>query len=76
MKTTAKSIASEDLNEFMVHLNKKHLLDNNSVIHNMITVAQFLRKQGRIGITRHIDLPEKIAALPEEYTDSYPLAVR
>ena len=28
------------------------------------------QKQGRAGLTRQIDLPEKIAILPEEYTDS------
>ena len=53
----------------MVFLKKKHELDNNSVIHNMIIVAQFLKKQGRAGLTRQIDLPEKITSLPKEYTD-------
>ena len=58
-KTTVPSITTDDLNEFMVFLKKKHELDNNSVIHNMIIVAQFLKKQGRAGLTRQIDLPEK-----------------
>lgn len=68
-KTTVASITTDDLNEFMVFLKKKHELDNNSVIHNMIIVAQFLKKQGRAGLTRQIDLPERIASLTEEYTD-------
>jgi integrase len=68
-RTTAKSITPDDLNQFMVHLKKVHRLHNNSVIHNMIIVAQFLKKQGRAGLTRSIDLPEAIRTLPEEYTD-------
>ncbi len=58
--SAVESISADDLNEFMVHLKKKHQLDNNSVIHNMIIVAQFLKKQGRAGLTRSIDLPEAI----------------
>ena len=68
-RSTAKSVSTDDLNDFMVHLKKKHQLDNNSVIHNMIIVAQFLKKQGRAGLTRSIDLPEAIRSLPEEYSD-------
>lgn len=67
--TTAKGIAPDALNDFMVYLKKKHRLDNNTVIHNMVIVAQFLKKQGLSGITRHIDLPQRITTLPEEYTD-------
>jgi integrase len=67
---TPQSVTSEDLSQFMVHLKKKHKHDNNTVVHNMIIVAQFLKKNGRIGITRHIDLPEKITTLPKEYSDS------
>jgi len=68
-RTTAKSITPDDLNQFMVHLKKVHRLDNNSVIHNMIIVAQFLKKQGRPGLTGGIDLPEAVRTLPQEYTD-------
>ncbi len=68
-RSTAKNVSTDDLNDFMVHLKKKHQLDNNSVIHNMIIVAQFLKKQGRAGLTRSIDLPEAIRSLPEEYND-------
>jgi len=68
-RTTARSITPDDLNRFMVYLKKKHRLDNNSVIHNLIIVAQFLKKQGQAGLTRRIDLPEAIRSLPEEYSD-------
>ena len=68
-KTAAHAITSEDLNTFMVHLKKHHRLDNNTVIHNIVIVAQFLKKQGRAGLTRGIDLPQRITALPQEYTD-------
>ncbi|HUX09712.1 MAG TPA: phage integrase SAM-like domain-containing protein, partial [Terriglobia bacterium] len=68
-RTTAQSITTDDLNDFMVYLKRNYRLDNNSVIHNMIIVAQFLKKQGRPGLTRGIDLPEAIRSLPEEYSD-------
>ena len=68
-RTTAQSISPDDLNQFMVHLKRNYRLDNNSVIHNIVIVAQFLKKQGRAGLTRDVDLPEAIRTLPEEYTD-------
>ena len=67
--TTPQSITPDDLNQFMVHLKKRFEHDNNTIIHNMIVVAQFLKKHGRSGITRQIDLPEKITSLPIEYGD-------
>jgi integrase/recombinase XerD len=63
------SITPDDLNQFMVHLKKKHNLDNNTIRHNMVIVAQFLKKQGRPGMTRGIDLPGEICSLPVEYSD-------
>jgi len=68
-QTTPQSITADDLNQFMVHLKKKFKHDNNTVIHNMIIVAQFLKKNGRGGLTSKIDMPEKITALPVEYSD-------
>lgn len=68
-RTTAQSITPDDLNQFMVRLKQQHRLDNNSVIHNMIIVAQFLKKQGRPGMTGRIEMPEPVKSLPEEYTD-------
>ncbi len=67
---TPQSITAEHLNDFMVHLKKKHKHDNNTVIHNMVIVPQFLKKNGRGGITRHIELPQKITTLPIEYNDT------
>ncbi len=69
-RTTPKSITADDLNAFMVHLKKKHNLGSNSVIHNMVIIAQFLKKQGREGMTKAIDLPETVTSLPIEYTDA------
>jgi hypothetical protein len=57
-RTTARSISPDDLNQFMVHLKRKYQLGNNTLIHNMIIVAQFLKKQGRAGLTGVVDLPE------------------
>lgn len=68
-KSNAQSITADELNEFMVFLKKQCKLSNNSIIHNMIIVAQFLKKQGRAGMTREIDLPQKTTSLPDEYTD-------
>jgi integrase len=69
-RTTAKSITPDDLNDYMVHLKRKHNLGSNSVIHNMVIVAQFLKKQGRAGLTRAIDLPQPVTSLPIEYSDN------
>lgn len=68
-RKTPKTLTAEDLNEFMVHLKKDHRLDNNTIIHNMVIVAQFLKKCGRAGATKDIDLPDKIVGLAEEYAD-------
>jgi integrase len=68
-RTTAQSITPDDLNQFMVRLKQQHRLDNNTVIHNLIIVAQFLKKQGRPGLTGSIELPEAVRSLPEEYSD-------
>jgi integrase len=68
-RTSAHSITPDDLNQFMVHIKRRNRLDNNSVIHNMIIVAQFLKKQGRPGLTGSIELPEPVRSLPGEYSD-------
>ena len=68
-KSTALSITGEDLNAFMIDLKKNHRLDNNTVIHNLVIVAQFLKKQGRAGLTRMIELPQRITSLPQQYSD-------
>lgn len=65
-----RKIAQDDLTDFMVALKTKHKLDNNTVIHQMIIVAQFLKRHGKSGITRNLGLPEPIAILPREYSDA------
>ena len=69
-RTTAKSITADDLNAFMVHLKRKHNLGSNTVIHNMVVIAQFLKKQGKEGMSRAVDLPQFVTSLPIEYTDA------
>jgi hypothetical protein len=49
----------------MVHLKKQYKHDNNTVIHNMIIVAQFLKKHGRGGLT-----PDRFAG--EDYVRRRP----
>jgi integrase/recombinase XerD len=68
-RSTIDSITTDDLNQFMVHLKKRHRLENNSLIHNMVIVAQFMKKQGRPGLMRGVELPEPVRSLPREYTD-------
>ena len=40
----------------------------NTALHNVIIVAQFCKRNGRSGITRQVQLPERISSLPREYT--------
>jgi integrase len=68
-KGTVQSITPDDLNDFMVHLKKKHRLENNSLRHNMVIVAQFMKKQGRPGLMKGMELPEAVRSLPREYAD-------
>jgi hypothetical protein len=39
----------------------------NTVIHNVIVIAQFLKRQGRPNTTRELHLPGRITTLPCEY---------
>src|ERR1700676_1692310 len=61
------TISVEDLNDFVVKL-KKSGMSPNTVLHNVIIIAQFFRRNGRPGITRLLQLPERISPLPREYT--------
>ncbi len=40
-----------------------------NVLHDAVSVAQFLKRQGRIGTTRELQLPERITSLPREYRE-------
>jgi integrase/recombinase XerD len=64
-----RKVSRDDLTDFMVRLKNKHRLDNNTVIHQMIIVAQFLKHHGKGGVTKNLGLPERIITLPREYTD-------
>ncbi|MBV9760285.1 MAG: site-specific integrase [Acidobacteriaceae bacterium] len=65
-----RKVTRDDLTDFMVRLKNKHGLDNNTVIHQMVIVAQFLKHHGKSGVTKGLGLPERIVSLPREYSDS------
>ena len=67
--STIDSMSADDLTRFVVALKKDHGLSSNTVLHNAIIVAQFLKRHGRGGITRELQLPERITSLPKEYRD-------
>lgn len=67
-RRSVESITVEELNEFIVRLMKRGM-SANTVLHNAIIVAQFLKRSGRPGLTRELHLPEKISALPREYSE-------
>jgi integrase len=41
----------------------------NTVLHNVVIIAQFCKRNGRPGLTRLLHLPERILPLPLEYTE-------
>lgn len=53
----------------MVALKKDHGLGANTILHNAVIIAQFLKRHGRSGITRELQLPERITSLPKEYRE-------
>jgi integrase len=65
-----RKVTRDDLTDFMVRLKNKHKLDNNTVIHQMIIIAQFLKRCGKPGVTKGLGLPERVVTLPREYTDA------
>jgi integrase/recombinase XerD len=65
-----RKVTRDDLTDFMVRLKNKHKLDNNTVIHQMIIVAQFLKRHGKPGATKNLGLPERVISLPREYGDA------
>jgi integrase len=60
-------VSVEDLNDFIVTL-KKGGMSPNTVLHNVIIIAQFCKRNVRSGITRQVHLPERISSLPRENT--------
>ncbi len=65
---TFESMQIEELNDYVIALMRKRMSPN-TVLHNIIIVAQFFRRYGRPGITRELQLPQKISSLPVEYTE-------
>ena len=63
------AISDDDLTRFVVALKRDHKLGANTVLHNAVIVAQFLKRHGRNGITRELQLPERITSLPKEYRE-------
>ncbi len=63
-----KQISIEELNEFVIKLRKSGL-SANTVLHNVIIIAQFCRRNGRLNLTRELQLPEAVHFLPKVYTE-------
>ncbi len=61
------AISGDDLTRFVVTLKKNHGLGSNTILHNAVIIAQFLKRHGRSGITRELPLPERITPLVKVY---------
>jgi len=68
-RPNVESISKEDLNQFIVDLIRKDHMSANTVLHNVIIIAQFFRRHGRLNITKELELPQRITSLPKEYTE-------
>ena len=66
-KESIDQIGADDLTRYIIALKEDHNLGANTILHNAIIVAQFFKRQGRGGITRGMQLPERITPLPREY---------
>jgi site-specific recombinase XerC len=64
-----QQISIEELNEFVIKLRKSGL-SANTVLHNVIIIAQFCRRNGRPNLTRELHLPEAIHFLPKVYSEN------
>jgi len=61
------AISGDDLTRFIVSLKKDHGLASNTILHNAVIIAQFLKRNGRNGVTRELSLPERITPLVKVY---------
>jgi hypothetical protein len=59
------AISGDDLTRFVATLKKDHGLGSNTILHNAVIVAQFLKRHRRSGITRELSLPERITPAHE-----------
>ena len=50
------ALSGDDLARFVVTLKRDHGLGSNTILHNAVIVAQFLKRHGRSGITKEFDL--------------------
>jgi integrase len=66
-KESIDQIGTDDLTRYIIALKQDHNLGANTILHNAVIVAQFFKRQGRGGITRGLQLPERITPLPREY---------
>ena len=66
-RVSIDAISADDLTRFVVTLKRDHGLGSNTILHNAVIVAQFLKRQGRSGITRELSLPERITPLVKVY---------
>jgi len=67
---TIDQISSDDLTSYIIALKKDHSLGANTILHNAVIVAQFLKRLGRPGVTKGLQLPERITPLPREYREA------
>jgi hypothetical protein len=68
--TYPRKVTRDDLTDFMVRLKNKYKLDNSTIIHQMIIVAQFVKVHGKANVTKDLGLPERETTLPHEYGDA------
>src|SRR5450432_425533 len=66
-RASIDAISADDLTRFVVTLKRDHGLGSNTILHNAVIIAQFLKRQGRSGITRELELPERITPLVKVY---------
>jgi hypothetical protein len=67
-----QQISNEEQNDFIIKLRKSALSANtvaNTVLHNVIIIAQFCRRNGRPNLTRDLQLPEAVHFLPKVYSE-------
>jgi len=69
-RESTDQITRDDLTRYVIALKKDHNLGANTILHNAIIVAQFFKRAGRSGITRGLQLPERITPLPREYREA------
>jgi integrase len=67
---TIDQISSDDLTSYIIALKKDHSLGANTILHNAVIVAQLLKRLGRPGVTKGLQLPERITPLPREYREA------